>query len=42
MDILHNVIASGYVTFYQINKLLCRNNFFVIDKLSSWARWIGS
>jgi len=34
LDILRNVIVSGYVTFYQVNKFFV-NKFFIIDKTSS-------
>jgi len=34
-DILRNVIASGYLTFYQINKCFVQVLFFVIVKMSS-------
>jgi len=36
-NILQNVIVSGYVTFYQINKLYVNVSFFIIDKMSSRA-----
>jgi len=35
-DILCSKVASGYVTFYQINKFFL-NNFFIIDKMFSQA-----
>ena len=40
LDILHNVIVSGNVTFCQINKFFFIL-FFVIGKMSSWAAWNG-
>jgi len=33
--ILRNVIVSGYVTFYQINKFFLKVFFFIIDKMAS-------
>jgi len=37
-DISRDVIVSGYVTFYQINKFFRKYRyFFVIDKMSSQA-----
>jgi len=36
-DISHNVIVSGLVTFYQINKFFVNRLFFIVDKMSSQA-----
>jgi len=33
-DILRNVIVSGYVTFYRINKCFLNVLFFINDKMS--------
>jgi len=36
-NILRDEIVSGYVTFYQVNKLFGNIYFFIINKITSGA-----
>ena len=40
-DVFRNVILSGYVTFYRINKCFAKYCFLLMTILSSWAGWKG-